>query len=403
MPSGRSLTALTRRRLIAGSCRLGAALPFVTALPFGAALAAAGPRILVLVELNGGNDGLNSVVPYADPAYYAARPTLAVPRDQVLQLDERLGLHPDLVALLPSWQAGELAIALGVGYQPANRSHFRSIEIWNTASEAGENLAEGWLQRVVAETVARGVPPGAGFAARGIVLGGPEGPLAGNAFPTVVMRDPRQLREAADLLAGDGEGARNPALSHILATRSRLHGAAEEIARQLKTSPAPTNEFPRSAVGRQLHQTAALIGAGVSASVIKVQHSGYDTHAQQHGRHATLLRELAEGLMAFRAAMVEAGAWHRCLVMTYAEFGRRVAENASGGSDHGTAAPHLLLGGGIKGGFLGEQPALDDLEAGDLRPRLDFRRLYAAVAQDWLGLPPATASLGNHRPLPLLA
>ncbi len=147
---------------------------------------------------------------------------------------------------------------------------------------------------------------------------------------------------------------------------------------------------------------ARIIAAGVPASVIKLQHSGYDTHAQQAGPHAALLGELAGGLTAFRRSLVAAGAWRRTLVMTYAEFGRRVAENASGGSDHGTAAAHFLLGGRLRGGFYGEQPRLDDLEGGDLRLGLDFRRLYAA-AGDWLGLPPAPDSLGRHAPLGLVA
>jgi uncharacterized protein (DUF1501 family) len=164
-----------------------------------------------------------------------------------------------------------------------------------------------------------------------------------------------------------------------------------------------TTVFPKSALGRQLEIAAALIAAGAPASVIKLQHSGYDTHAQQKNRHGALLSELALALSAFRQAMIEWDAWQRVLVMTYAEFGRRVAENASGGTDHGSAAPHFLLGGRLRGGLYGAQPRLDDLEGGDLRPTLDFRRLYATVAGDWLGLPPAPASLGRQSRLPLIA
>ena len=246
-------------------------------------------------------------------------------------------------------------------------------------------------------------PPG--FAPQGIVLGGAEGPLAGTALSPVVMREPRQLDAAQRLLGGAdaAQNADNPALAHILATRARMHDAAAEIARYLKKAADPPDVFPKTALGRQLHQAARLITAGVPASVLKLQHSGYDTHARQAGRHAALLAELAEGLAAFRQVLSDAGAWRRTLVMTYAEFGRRAAENASGGSDHGTAAPHFLLGGRVRGGLLGQQPPLDDLEAGDLRPRLDFRRLYASLAEDWCGLPPAPASLGRHAPLPLVA
>jgi uncharacterized protein (DUF1501 family) len=387
------MIALSRRSLLtaaAASPLAGLWVPF--------AGAAEPPRVLVLVELNGGNDGLNTVIPYADPAYARARARLAVPRDQVLQLDERLGLHPALAPLLPVWQAGDLGIALGVGYPRPNRSHFRSIEIWNSASEAEESLQDGWLHRVLTDA---GTPPG--FAAQGIVLGGPEGPLAGSALSPVVLRDPRQLHEAAELPGASAAGAANPALAHILATRARMQGAAREIERRLRAGPALTTAFPKGELGRQLRQAALLIAAGVEASVFKLHHSGYDTHARQAARHAALLAELAEGLAAFRLALLEAGAWRRTLVATYAEFGRRVAENASGGSDHGSAAAHVLLGGRLRGGLIGEQPPLDDLEAGDLRHRLDFRRLYASLAGDWLGLPPAPASLGRHQPLALLA
>ena len=393
------MPGITRRHLLTAA----ATLPLAGMLPLPRAGAAAQlPQVLLLIELNGGNDGLNSVIPYADAGYAAARPQLAIARDQVVQLDERLGLHPALAPLMPAWRKQDLSIALGVGYQRPNRSHFRSIEIWNSASAAEETLQDGWLHRVVTETGAGQAPP-PGFAAQGIVLGGAEGPLAGSALAPVMMRDPRQLGQAVRLLDGDAEESDNPALAHILATRARMHGAALDIDRRLKDAPPLAGAFPKSALGRQLETAAKLITAGVPASVFKLQHSGYDTHAQQALRHAALLGELAEALAAFRAAMAAAGAWDRVLVMTYAEFGRRVAENASGGSDHGTAAPHFLLGGRLRGGFLGEQPPLDDLEGGDLRPRLDFRRLYAALAQDWLGLPPAPAALARQSPLPLIA
>jgi len=194
---------LTRRHFL----QTTAALPFAGPLVVGAAgralaRSAPAPRILLLLELNGGNDGLNTVVPFADPLYAQQRPTLAVPREKVLQLDENLGLHPALEPLMPFWQGGELAVALGVGYARPNRSHFRSIEIWNSASAADETLQDGWLHRVLSESAAAQAPP-PGFAPQGIVLGGPEGPLAGAALAPVVMRDPRQLAEATRLLCGE--------------------------------------------------------------------------------------------------------------------------------------------------------------------------------------------------------
>jgi uncharacterized protein (DUF1501 family) len=390
---------LTRRSLLAGA----AALPLGLAWPLCRAHAAPAPRVLVLLELNGGNDGLNTVVPYADPAYRRIRPQLALPRDQVLQIDERLGLHPALAPLLPAWGQRDFAIALGVGYPRPNRSHFRSIEIWNAGTAAEEGLQEGWLHRVIQES---GVRTPADFAPQGIVLGGPEGPLAGAGLSPVVMRDPRQVSEALRLLNGTTSGtaaAVNPALAHILATRARMQAAAGGLAETLAKAPQLAVDFPKTDLGRQLERAAQLIAAAAPASVIKLQHSGYDTHARQAGRHAELLAELAGGLAAFRAALITAGAWQRTLVATYSEFGRRAAENASAGTDHGSAAPQLLLGGRLRGGFLGGQPSLDDLEGGDLKPQLDFRRVYATLAQDWLGLAPAPVSLGPQAPLAIVA
>jgi len=238
------MPALTRRQVLTAA----AIAPFIGALPRAFARSTPAPRILVLVELNGGNDGLNTVIPYADADYATARPTLAVARDQVLQLDERLGLHPALEPLMPACQAKELGIALGVGYQPTNRSHFRSIEIWNSASAAEETLQEGWLHRVLTEAGAdRAQPPlfpEPAFAAQGIVLGGPEGPLAGSALAPVVMRDPRQLGQAVRLLDGEEPQTGNPALAHILATRARMHGAALDIGRRLEAAPPIATSVP---------------------------------------------------------------------------------------------------------------------------------------------------------------
>lgn len=390
------MSFISRRHLLTTA----AALPLAT--PFGlrvlsAAAAGSAQKTLVLVELNGGNDGLNTVVPYSDPTYYRARPTLAVPADRVLQLDQALGLHPALEPLMPAWQDKDLAIALGVGYPHPNRSHFRSIEIWNTASDSAEVLHQGWLHQALQKT---------GNAASsesrlGIVLGGATGPLTGDALTTVVMKNRQQLARAVGLAANESAASGNPALDHILSVRRQAHDAAERIAAKLAKSSPLRTVFPNTSLGRQLAQAAAMIAGAVPASVIKVQQGGYDTHAGQAGRHPQLLGELAAALTAFRKALIETGTWQRCLVMTYAEFGRRVAENASAGTDHGTAAPHLLMGGRLRGGLLGRQPLLTDLEGGDLRHSLDFRRLYANVAADWLDLPRGLAAFGSHPPLDL--
>ena len=400
MPSDRRpiVAPLSRRAL------LGGALGLTVTGGFGrlaqAAGGAAAERILVLLELNGGNDSLNMVVPYADPAYRRARPGLAIGRDAVAQLDERLGLNRALEPLMPSWQGGELAVALGVGYPRPNRSHFRSIEIWNSASDSEQVITEGWVNRLFAAAPQEG---GAG-ATDAVVLGGPSGPLLGPALRTVVMRQPeRFLQRAANVGEGAAEGS-NPALDHILGVRSDVTAAAEEIEAHLERAPKIAVEMPEGRLGRQLENAARLILAGVPLSAIKVAQSGYDTHAGQAGRQRKLLTELSAALAAFRAALIQGGAWDRVLVMTYAEFGRRVAENASGGTDHGTAAAHLVLGGRVRGGLIGEQPSLTALDGGDLRHRLDFRRLYATAAHRWWSLPQVPGGpFDGFAPLDLIA
>ena len=391
------MTPMNRRHLLASALALPLGLSALSRAAAGEERGSS--RTLILLELAGGNDGLNSVVPYSNPAYYRSRPKLAVQRDRVLQVDESLGLNPALEPLMAAWEAGDLAAVLGVGYPRPNRSHFRSIEIWNTASASDETLQDGWLDRAVTE--AGGLPPGLGEL--GVVLGGPAGPLAGTALTTLVMKDQRQLKAAAPLLDGKGAHSPNPALDHILAVRRQAQAASGRIeARLAAAAPLKTN-FPKTALGRQLQLAATLIASAAPAAVIKVQQGGYDTHAGQAGQHPRLLGDLAASLSAFRRALLEAGAWRRCLVMTYAEFGRRVQENASGGTDHGTAAPHLLMGGPVSGGLYGRQPSLGDLEGGDLRHSVDFRQLYATAAQGFLGLPAGPGVFAGHRPLAVFA
>jgi uncharacterized protein (DUF1501 family) len=345
---------------------------------------AAGPlwdRTLLLLELNGGNDGLNTLVPYADSAYYAARPRLAIERGQVLQLSPLLGLHPALEPLWRDWQQGQLAVVPGVGYAQPNRSHFRSIEIWDTASNSEETLATGWLARLFE----RQAPPRE-RPADGIVIGRNAAPLTGGQTRAVVMQDAgRFLRQAQHIESG-AAAAPNPALAHILGVRSDVRQAAAQMGSRLDSSAALGTTFPQHRFGRDIETAARLIASGAHAPVIKLAHGSFDTHSNQRGTHERLLRELAEGLSAFRTEMQARGLWDRVLVMTYSEFGRRVAENGSQGTDHGTAAPQFLLGGRVKGGIYGSQPSLTQLDAGDLRHTTDYRSLYVTAAQ-WWGLP----------------
>lgn len=352
------------------------------------ALARGYQRVLVLIDLKGGNDGLNTVVPYADPAYYAVRPRLGIARDQVVQLDERLGLHPALAPLMPLWNAGEMGAVLGVGYPRPNLSHFRSIEIWETASASDQYLSEGWLARVF-----RAHPTPARFAADGVVVGGGDlGPLAGTRVRAVVLNPGARAANMPMPEQGDPR-APSEALAHVL----KVEHDTEHAEKRLRFDENFRTEFPKGPLAAALRTAAALIAADAGVAVIKVSQVGYDTHSNQAPVQARLLKELAEALVAFRGALVETGRWSSTLVVTYSEFGRRPRQNASGGTDHGTASPHFVFGGRVRGGLHGAMPSLTALENDNLVHRVDFRSVYSAVLRQWWDLDPARA-LGARVP-----
>jgi len=351
-------------------------------------------NLLVLVELKGGNDGLNTVVPYADTEYYALRPRLAIARDQVLQLDARAGFHPSLEPLMALWKSGELAVVQSVGYPGANLSHFRSIEIWDTASGSREYLAEGWLARAFALA-----PPPRSFAADGVIVGGAEmGPFAGGGTRAVALADTGQFLRQARLAAPAGQ-ARNAALNHIL----RVEHDIVQAAAGLNGNHAFATEFPRSPFGNAVRTAAQVTASKAGVAAVKVSLNGFDTHGNQPGVHARLLKDLADGLVALRSALIELGRWNSTLVMTYAEFGRRPRENLSNGTDHGTANAQFVLGGRVRGGLYGLPPGLSRLDGNGNPPfAVDFRDLYATVLERWWSVDAARALNGRFTPLDLL-
>lgn len=356
-------------------------VPLVSALPnlaYAAAPAANYRNLLVLIELKGGNDGLNTLVPYADPNYYRLRPRLGIRREEVLQLDERVGLHPALQALMPMWQNRELAIVQGVGYAQPNLSHFRSIEIWESASASSEYLADGWLAR---NFKAHPVP--AAFAADGVVIGSQDmGPLGGTGSRAIVLNNTQQFMRQARFADDAAAKSKNAALAHILKVEGDIVQAAAGLAgeRSFRT------EFPQGPFGNALKTAANVVSGKSGVAVVRVTLNGFDTHNGQPNTQQRLLKELAEGLAAFKSAMQEIARWDSTMIMTYAEFGRRPQENGSLGTDHGTANAHFVLGGKVQGGLYGQAPSLSQLEGGNMLHSVDFRRLYATVIEKWWGL-----------------
>lgn len=335
-------------------------------------------RLLVLVELRGGNDGLNTVIPFANPRYASLRPQLALPTADLLRLDSIHALHPGLRPLLPLWEAGHLAVLESVGYPEANLSHFRSMEIWDTASGSNEYLEDGWLARAF-----KAVPAPAHFAADAVVVGRDLGPFANGARAVALTNADQFAQQArlanADLRAGSG------ALGHLL----KVERDVAQAAARLDTQQAFRSVFPAGVFGNALRTAAQVVAGRSGVAAVKVTLDGFDTHRGQAGTHARLLQTLGEGLTAFRDALIEIGRWDSTLVLTYSEFGRRPAENASGGTDHGTASVQFAMGGRVRGGFHGLPPALDRLDRnGNLPYAIDFRDVYATVLRDWWGVRP---------------
>ena len=351
-------------------------------------------HLLVLVELKGGNDGLNTLVPFTDAAYYALRPKLAIARDQIIQLSDRVGLHPALAPFSAFWRDRELAVLQGVGYPQPNLSHFRSIEIWDTASRSDEYREDGWLTRTFAQQ-----PVTASYAADGVVIGSNDlGPLSGSGARTIALADtPAFLRRAR--LAQPAAAAPNKALAHILKVEADIVQARGHLA----TERAFEIEFPASGFGNAVKTACQVIANPSGVAAVRLTLTGFDTHTHQPGTQARLLAELAGGLTALKSALVELGRWNETLVLTYAEFGRRPRENLSLGTDHGTSNVHFALGGRVAGGLYGETPDLTLLSSdGNPRHALDFRDVYATVLERWWDVDARNALGGRFTAVPFL-
>ena len=341
-------------------------------------------RILLLVELKGGNDGLNTLVPYADAKYRELRPAIGVARERILPLDERVGLHEKLEPLMKSWKAKDLAILQGVGYPYPNRSHFRSIEIWDTASASNQTLSEGWIAQAFEGT---SLPKGVGVDS--IAIDTNALPSTGPGLRTIVMQDAENFLHQAEALkeqSGMKDGG-NPALRHLLAVRHEVNAAARGLSDRLRAAPVPAHAYAQDLLlGRQFDLATRVLTARVPVVAVKTALGGFDTHANQVQPHERLLAFLATSLATLRRNLIAANLWNDVVVMTYSEFGRRAKQNASAGTDHGTAAPLFVMGGGVKGGLYGAYPSLGDLQDGDLKHTVDFRSVFATVAQGCWGL-----------------
>lgn len=362
-------------------------------------------RVLVVVQLAGGNDGLNTLIPHGDDAYYKARPKLAVEAKKVLKIDDHLGFHPELVELKGMLDDGELAVVQNVGYPNPDRSHFRSSEIWETASPAGQAWTTGWLGRYFDSECA-----GAQSPILGLQLG--ERPAQSFASPrprSVTLANPAILDLPTKGIVGHSLKQINEVESTGIEALDFVQRTANQtltLAKQLKeaTSASSTSvTYAPFAFSQSLKTVAQLIAAEVPTRIYYVTLTGFDTHATQFNRHSALLQELSQSLSTFHRDLKASGHLDRTLVMTFSEFGRRVAENKSAGTDHGTANLMFLTGGGIAPGLHGGRPDLNQLDdSGDLNYKVDFRSIYATILDQWFGADSRKILEGRFEPAPVL-
>lgn len=339
-------------------------------------------RRLVLVELSGANDGLNTVVPHSDERYRALRPNIALSGREVIDIGKNLGLHDGLRALDEAWQTGEMAIVQGLGYPEQNRSHFQSIALWETGGDGTRQGRSGWLT----EDIEAGFDAAA-LDAHGISLDGGMGVFVSSDGMWLSMTSMHQLMNLERMNARSrAESRNNPAMELLLDRANSLNQSIDRITKRI-TKRRPTDfQMPHGDLSQQLAMALRLIDAEVEAPVLKVRLDGFDTHDYQLCQHRNLLTQLGDGLAAFRRGLRRINQWDNTLIMTYSEFGRRAEENASMGTDHGAAAPHFLLGGQVRGGLWGTVPNLGALNAGDLAHTLDYRSVYNTILSDWFGL-----------------
>ncbi len=387
-------------------------------------------NILVVLQLGGGNDGLNTVVPFGDDNYYRKRPGIGVAANRVLPLgDGGVGLHPSLAAFKELHDEGLLATIQGIGYPNPNRSHFKSMDIWHTADTTGTGA--GWLGKYFdAECCGYGkgesgtpegspaTPPGEMQGQPGIAIGR-EAPLAmqGRKAKPISFETPDLFRwtgeDIHESLArpyaeitthGVREGV-NPDSAAGFLMRTTLDAQVSSDLIRKAVRQQPLAEYPGNALGRDMAMVASMIRAGLNTRVYYVSLGGFDTHAgqgNQNGRHAQLLQTLATAVRAFYQDLKAGENDTRVLTMVFSEFGRRVAQNASGGTDHGTAAPMFLAGPMVKPGVIGNHPSLTDLDDGDLKFQIDFRSVYASILEDWLSADSQAILEGSYRKLPVL-
>jgi len=357
-----------------------------------------GNKVLVVLQLSGGNDGLNTVIPVRNDIYYRSRPHLGIEKTGAALLNDEAGLHPALVGLKGLYDDGSLGILSSVGYPNPDRSHFRSMDIWQTASDSKDVLQTGWLGRYLDAHCKGCDRPTQALEIDDVVSLA----LKGEQIKGLALKDPRRLYEASqenyfkELSAGHGSpggmainGSHDPhsgkPVDYLYKTMAETISGADYIFQQSRLRPSSAT-YPNTEIGRNLHTIASLIFSDINTQVYYLSLGSFDTHVNQAAQQQRLFKDLNDALSCFVGDLKANHRFEDTLLLTFSEFGRRVAQNASGGTDHGTANNMFLVSGGLKQkGLINGLPDLNDLSEGDLKYRVDFKDVYATVLNKWLG------------------
>lgn len=358
--------------------------------PFSLNIEATESKILVLLQMQGGNDGLNTLVPIEDSKYYSSRKTIAIKKEETIKLNNNLGLNPSLSSLKTLFDKDKVSIVQNVGYAQPDRSHFRSTDIWLSASDSKQQIFDGWVGRFL-ESINPNYPGVLPAEPMAIQLGSVESMLLQGQFGSLgtVFEDPNLFYQLISGSKLDNDPPPNTVAGNELKFLRQVAAASIQYSEAIKSkadSGKNTITYPNTNLGRQLSIVAKLISGGLNTPVYLTTINGFDTHANQVGQHSNLLKQVSEAVLAFQNDIETLGIADKVTLMTFSEFGRRVNENGTTGTDHGTAAPLFVIGKSVKGGIIGANPNLTNLDSnGDIKHEFDFRQIYTSVLIDHFG------------------
>lgn len=364
----------------------------------GKTLVPPGNKVVVVLQLSGGNDGLNTVIPVRNDIYYRSRPRLGIERTKALSLTDEAGLHPALTSFKDLYDDGSLGIINSVGYPNPDRSHFRSMDIWHTASQSNQYWTSGWVGRYLDAQCSGCDKPTQAIEIDDVLSLS----MKGDHLNGIAVKDPRRLYGTAnenffrDVMKNHPDHSGEEPVDYLYKTMAETLSSADYIFKQSRLHPTAAM-YPKTDLGNSMKTIASLIFSEINTKVYYVSIGSFDTHIAQEGQQQRLFTQINDAVKAFTKDLKDNGRFNDVLLFTFSEFGRRVSQNASGGTDHGTANNMFLISGGLKQkGLINTMPDLENLQEGDLKYNVDFKNVYATVLNKWLGANDQQILNGKH-------